>query len=497
MDNLRNHHPMSINICSFMLCAVLIAAPASALVGDVLITFESVPGITTTASYPDGSPVPTGARLTTQLQLSDGLTFSSTAGYVALVRLGSGHATSGINGIGGVNTSNVLKYNQPVIITFTMPGSPSIPAITDYVSIRGDQLQGAGSATIQAFDVSGAPIGNATAADVSGGLTLSLAIPNIHSIRLTQTRSDIAFDDLRFNSLSPATSERPTANAGSDQHMHSGQAIILDGGGSSDDNTATDDLIFEWTLIGKPDGSAATLVNANTMRPQFVADVPGEYVASLIVADSDGLMSDPDTVVVSSLNTTPVADAGADQGVFVGQPVTLDGSASYDSDSDLLEFSWTLSAPDGSVAALSGGMTASPTFTPDVAGSYTATLRVNDPFGEVSVDNVVISAITTGQFAGDQIAAALNLVGALTLGQVTTRGNRQALQNLLTQAIAALRVGDLDEARSKLMQAIERIDGCVLRGSPDGNGSGRDWVIDCAAQASLHQKLTGALVALQ
>jgi hypothetical protein len=47
------------------------------------------------------------------------------------------------------------------------------------------------------------------------------------------------------------------------------------------------------------------------------------------------------------------------------------------------------------------------------------------------------------------------------------------------------------------MQAIERTDGCVLRASPDGNGSGRDWVIDCAAQAALYEKLTAALDALR
>ena len=142
----------------------------------------------------------------------------------------------------------------------------------------------------------------------------------------------------------------------------------------------------------------------------------------------NGLSSDPDTVVVSSLNTAPVADAGVDRGVFAGQAVTLDGSASYDPDSDLLDFSWTLTAPDGSNAALSGENTAFPTFTPDIPGCYTATLTVNDPFGGVSADSVVVSVISAQQFAANQIASALNIVGALMPDQVTTRGNRQALQ---------------------------------------------------------------------
>ncbi len=480
-------------ICTLILCFALFAAPAQASVGEVLINFESIPGITATALYPDGSAIPTGARLSTQLQMSDGVSFSSTAGYVAVILLNSGHATSGVRGMGGVNASNFVKYNQPVVITFTMPGSPSTPAVTNFVSIRGDQIASTGSATMEAFNVNGASLGSVRAADVTGGLTLSISVPNIHSVRLTQTMSNIAFDDLKFNPLSAAASEPPTADAGADQTIHAGQTVTLDGGASSDDNTPTGDLNFSWTLSEMPAGSAAVLTDSDTISPQFVADLPGEYVASLIVTDEDGQTSAPDTVVISSLNAAPVADAGADLGAFVGQPVMLDGSASYDPDSDPLEYSWILTSPDGNPAAISGSNTVYPTFSPTASGSYTATLTVRDPFGEISVDSVVISAISPGQFAADQIAAALNLLGSLSLEQVTTKGNRQALQNFLTQALAALRAGDLEEARSKLRQAIERTDGCVLRGSPDGNGAGRDWVIDCEAQASIYEKLNAAL----
>src|SRR5687768_15931443 len=140
--------------CALLLCAVIFAAPAGALAGGALITFESIPGVTALNAFIDGCcTIPTGARLSTQLQMSDGVSFSSAAGYVAVVRLGSGHATSGVNGIGGVSASNILKYNQPVVITFTMPGSPATPAITDFVSIRGDQFQAACSAKMEAFDV--------------------------------------------------------------------------------------------------------------------------------------------------------------------------------------------------------------------------------------------------------------------------------------------------------------------------------------------------------
>lgn len=467
--------------------------------GPTVVDFEAIPGITALNGFGDGCCViPAGARLSTQLQMSHGVTFSSVAGYVAVARLGTGHATSGVNGIGGVNLANIIKYNSPVVITFTVPGSPSTPGLTDFVSIRGDRHPALGRATMQAFDAEGTLLATVSAADSSAGLTLTIATPGIHSIRVTQTQSDIAYDDLRFNPPTPVrTLERPTANAGPDQQLHVGQTVALDGSASSDDDTDTADLQFAWTLTSKPEGSVVTLTAADSMRPAFVADLPGEYVASLVVTDADGLASDPDTVVVSSNNAAPVADAGSAQGTYVGQIVTLDGSASYDADSDPLDFSWTLAAPAGSAAALAGASTAIATFIPDRPGSYVATLTVSDRFGGISAANVTVSVISGEQYASAAILNALEALRGLRLDQVTTRGNRTALQNFLTQALAALEAGDLEEAKKKVAEAIERTDGCALRQAPDGNGAERDWVVDCAAQGVVFDFLTAALAAIK
>jgi Flp pilus assembly protein TadD len=179
--------------------AAIRAALDNALGADVAITFESVAGLTPTDSYRDGSAVPAGARLSDQLQRTSGVSFRSTAEYVALLRLGVGHATGGFNGIGGVDRSHRLGYGQPLVITFSVPGSTAAPGVTDLVSVRGDNAPGSGSARMEAFGLDGAPIGSVTAHDSNPGLTLTLAVPGIHSLRLTQTRSDIAFDELRFH----------------------------------------------------------------------------------------------------------------------------------------------------------------------------------------------------------------------------------------------------------------------------------------------------------
>jgi hypothetical protein len=473
------------------------AGPRSLAAETVTITFESVAGVTPTSSYFGGTFVADGSRLSTQMQLSEGVSFSSPAGYVALVHLGLGHATSGANGIGGVTAPSTLHYQSPVVITFTVPGDPSLAAITDFVSIRGDQWPHTGVATMEAFDVGGALLASVSANDVSGGLVLSISNPNIHSIRLTQTSSDIAYDDLTFNTPEPAvTPQQPTANAGADQSIHAGQLVTLDGSGSFDDNTATEDLSFAWSLTSKPAGSSAALTGADTVSPSFMADVIGDYVVSLVVTDADALSSEPDAVVLSSLNSAPTADAGLDSGTSVGNPITLDGSASHDPDGDALGFSWTLAAPVGSAAAMAGATTATPAFTPDVPGLYTATLTVTDPFGAVSTDSVAISVITAEHDAERLILGALTVCPTLTPAQVTTKGNCIAFQNFLTQAIAAIQRNDLDQARMKLREAIERTDGCSLNGAPDGNGPGRDWIIDCTAQQTIYAALTAALSAI-
>jgi hypothetical protein len=297
-----------------------------------------------------------------------------------------------------------------------------------------------------------------------------------------------------------ASEAPPTAEAGANQSIHAGQTVRLDGSGSSDDTTATEDLQYTWSFTSLPPDSTATFNDAHAINPTFVADQWGTYVVTLVVADGGGLSSAPDAVTISSLNTPPNANAGADQGAVVGRVMTFDGSASSDPDADPLTFSWTLiTQPAGSVAILSNANTATPTLTPDVPGSYIAALVVNDPFVSSAEDRSTVAAISAADFAAQQTAQTLNDLGSLPASALTTQGNRKAFANFLTQAIAALQTDDVTEARKKLQDAMDRTDGCTLRGSPDPAGSGQikqDYITNCADQIPLYSTLKEALDSL-
>jgi hypothetical protein len=185
----------------------------------------------------------------------------------------------------------------------------------------------------------------------------------------------------------------PTADAGIDQTVHVGTVVNLDGSGSSDPDGAYP-LAYEWTLTGQPVGSVATLSSNTVVDPTFTPDVLGNYTIQLVVTDSQGLVSSADLVTVSTFNTAPVADAGADDVILlIGTTVQLDGSQSYDDDGDSFDYNWTIqSKPAGSLTTLDDSTIAQPTFIADANGEYVINLVVTDVFGAASdPDSVSIS----------------------------------------------------------------------------------------------------------
>jgi K319-like protein/FG-GAP repeat protein len=91
----------------------------------------------------------------------------------------------------------------------------------------------------------------------------------------------------------------------------------------------------------------------------------------------------------------PTAQAIADQTVPVGTPTTLDGSGSESPTGTPLSYQWTLTAkPSGSAASLTNPLSVKSTFTPDMAGSYTATLVVRANGVDSAPAAVSVTAVT-------------------------------------------------------------------------------------------------------
>src|SRR5690606_34911732 len=182
----------------------------------------------------------------------------------------------------------------------------------------------------------------------------------------------------------------PRADAGSDRTVAVGALVELDGSASSDPDG---DLVlsYTWTLTVFPDGSNASLSNANTARPAFVVDRPGEYVVTLIVSDGE-LDSEPSSVRISTVNSAPVANAGSDIAATEGDTVELDGSGSTDVDGDSLTYLWSLlSRPAGSSAELVGETLVNPTLEVDAPGLYVVQLIVSDGGLPSAPDTAVIA----------------------------------------------------------------------------------------------------------
>jgi serine/threonine protein kinase len=96
----------------------------------------------------------------------------------------------------------------------------------------------------------------------------------------------------------------------------------------------------------------------------------------------DSQVPDPDSKKPSK---PPVANAGPDLHVIVGQDVTPDGKASQSFDAGPLRYAWQLlEKPEQSIASVTNASTAKPLLTPDKPGLYRLKLIVTDALNQSS-----------------------------------------------------------------------------------------------------------------
>jgi hypothetical protein len=283
----------------------------------------------------------------------------------------------------------------------------------------------------------------------------------------------------------------PIADAGPDQTIIVlGTTINLDGTKSSDPES--DEIRYLWTITQKPAESTAELSDPCSVTPAFIADIHGDYVITLIVTDIFGAVSDPDNVTVSFENIKPVADAGANQYVIVGDTVSLDGSGSTDTNGDLLTYSWSFtSKPAGSLAELTSSTSVQTSFVVDEPGDYVVSLVVNDGFADSNAANVTITAMTIEEAAIRALTEATEETNkldpdGLKNGTIT----RDALINKINVVLGMIENGRYENAQHKLTtDLVDNINGCAETGEPDDN----DWVITCEGQSQIYPLIIEAI----
>ncbi len=150
---------------------------------------------------------------------------------------------------------------------------------------------------------------------------------------------------------------------------------------------------YAWSVVSLPTGSSATLNSSSAMNPSFTPDVAGAYTFQLIVTDSAGHASAPQTVLVTAtdcgghaptatISYLPAAPSIGSSIQLVASVSDLDNALPGCDLAQTFTYAWSLRAlPASSIAALNNTTSENPTFTADVAGTYVAELIVTDSSG--------------------------------------------------------------------------------------------------------------------
>lgn len=307
---------------------------------------------------------------TLTLEVSDGIAASAPATATIEVK------TTAVAGPTAVAPSDVTL---PVGTMVTLDGSGSSDPNGEALTFTWTLLD--------APDTSAAEI----TGESSDTASITPDVPGTYEVELEVDNGTETDTDTVTITATPLANEAPVADAGPDQSVMLGAEVELDGTSSSDPEGAQ--LAFAWEITTAPQDSTASLQDASTANPTFTPDLAGDYTLTLVVSDGD--LDANDTVVITVTeepNEAPVANAGPDQTVTIGDTVTLDASASSDPNGDTLSYTWSITSDPSNGADSVADMTlATTTFTPSVLGDYTLQVLVMDPDGEVSTDEVVIT----------------------------------------------------------------------------------------------------------
>ncbi len=170
----------------------------------------------------------------------------------------------------------------------------------------------------------------------------------------------------------------PVSIAGTDQWVRLDKSLSLDGSRSYDPQDGS--LTYQWQIVEKPEGSNPSLDDVSSITPKFTTNTQGEYLLSLVVSNSQS-SSEPSYVSIMAYQNQPPLALVDTRNIItqVGSNTTISAARCYDPDYEPLNYHWELaSIPDGSSVTLASNTSENLELTPDVAGKYKLSLKVDD-----------------------------------------------------------------------------------------------------------------------
>lgn len=213
-------------------------------------------------------------------------------------------------------------------------------------------------------------------------LSLSGLTEGTYTFRFTATDDDGASASDEVDVFVIALNQFPTVNAGPDRTITLPvNSVNITANANDPDGTIAS---YEWEDVSGP---TATILNSTTRTVTLDDLLEGTYVFRVTVEDNDGASATDNvtvTVLPETVNTPPVANAGANRNITLPtNAINLNGSGS-DPDGSIANYQWTKQS--GPTATLTNDNTPVLTVSNLVEGTYFFRLTVTDNDGATAFD---------------------------------------------------------------------------------------------------------------
>jgi hypothetical protein len=184
----------------------------------------------------------------------------------------------------------------------------------------------------------------------------------------------------------------PVANITGPDYGLPGQNITLSAENSYDDDGTI--VAWRWNCTSHEE---LNMTGDDMMAMNFTPTMADTYVFKLVVQDDEDEWSPwaEWTIVINPIDQIPVADAGPDMQVRIGNSVDLNGGESYDYEGEITEWLWKCTSHP-TVPGLVDVDLALASFTPPEPGTFVFSLEVMDEAGQWSdPDSMTITVLPT------------------------------------------------------------------------------------------------------